>query len=148
MKIRNIENNKKEYLELLLLADEQEDMVDRYLERGTMFVFEKDGKLIGECVLTDEGFGIAEIKNLAVVPEEQRKGYGKAIIDMIADYCHGKFDTLQVGTGDSLLTIPFYESCGFVRHSVIPQFFTQNYNHPIFEDGKLLDDMIVLRKKL
>ena len=38
MEIRKVETDKKRYLDLLLLADEQEDMVDRYLERGTMYV--------------------------------------------------------------------------------------------------------------
>ena len=33
MKIIEITANKKEHLDLLLLADEQEDMVDRYLEK-------------------------------------------------------------------------------------------------------------------
>ena len=36
MEIRKVETDKKQYLSLLLLADEQEDMVDRYLERGFM----------------------------------------------------------------------------------------------------------------
>ena len=40
MKIREIIDRKKAYLNLLLLADEQEDMIDRYLERGTMYVLE------------------------------------------------------------------------------------------------------------
>ena len=31
--IRAITQNKKQYLPLLLLADEQEDMIDRYLDR-------------------------------------------------------------------------------------------------------------------
>ena len=38
MNIRKITNNKKEYIDLLLLADEQEDMIDKYLERGEMFL--------------------------------------------------------------------------------------------------------------
>ena len=37
MKIKEIKENKKKYLPLLLLADEQENMIDRYLEKGTMF---------------------------------------------------------------------------------------------------------------
>lgn len=37
MKIVEIRENKKEYLELLLLADEQESMIDRYLDRGSMY---------------------------------------------------------------------------------------------------------------
>ena len=34
--IAEIAESKKTYLELLLLGDEQEDMIDRYLERGDM----------------------------------------------------------------------------------------------------------------
>ena len=55
---------------------------------------------------------------------------------------------LQVGTGDSPLTLPFYERCGFVRHHVLERFFTDNYDHPIFEGGKQLVDMVVLRRPL
>lgn len=65
MEIKEIIENKKHYLPLLLLADEQEDMIDLYLSRGTMYVL-NDGGLKGECVVTDEGDGILEIKNLAV----------------------------------------------------------------------------------
>lgn len=43
MLIQEIDENKKRYLHLLLLADEQEDMVDRYLERGTMYVLDDNG---------------------------------------------------------------------------------------------------------
>ena len=42
MNIREIHENKKQFLPLLLLADEQEDMIDRYLERGTMYVLRRD----------------------------------------------------------------------------------------------------------
>ena len=34
MEIKIVKDDKKRYLDLLLLADEQEDMIDRYLERG------------------------------------------------------------------------------------------------------------------
>ena len=40
MKIREVNENKKQFISLLLLADEQESMVDRYLEKGTMYVLE------------------------------------------------------------------------------------------------------------
>ena len=61
MKIREIIDRKKAYLNLLLLADEQKDMIDRYLERGTMYVLE-DNEVKAECVVTDEGGGILELK--------------------------------------------------------------------------------------
>ena len=40
MQITKITHNKKAYLPLLLLADEEEAMLDRYLERGSMYVLD------------------------------------------------------------------------------------------------------------
>ena len=147
MKIKEIKNHKKQYLSLLLLADEQEDMIDRYLDRGTMYVLE-DGGVKTECVVTDEGDGILEIKNIATDPDWQGMGYGKALIEFIAKQYSGDYSVLQVGTGDSPLTIPFYEKCGFIRSHIIPNFFTDNYDHLIIEDGVQLVDMIYLRRTL
>ena len=147
MKIKEIKENKKQFLPLLLLADEQEDMINRYLDKGTMYVLDDDGVKC-ECVVTDEGNGILEIKNIATEPEYQGKGYGKALIDFVATTYKGEYSTLQVGTGDSPSTIPFYEKCGFIRSHSIKDFFTDNYDHPIFEGGIQLVDMIYLRKNL
>ena len=147
MKITKITKNKKKYLSLLLLADEQEDMIDRYLDRGTMFELDNDG-VKSECVVTDEGGGVLEIKNIATAPECQGLGYGRLLIEYIADKYKNDFSVLQVGTGDSPLTIPFYEKCGFVRTHAVENFFTDNYDHPIYECGVLLKDMIYLQRKL
>ena len=147
MQIKEITTGKKDFLDLLLLADEQEDMVDRYLERGRMFVLD-DGGIKAECVVTDEGGGVLEIKNIATVPKSQGKGYGKKLIEFLEKTFHNDYDALQVGTGDSPLTIPFYEKCGFKRHHVVKNFFTDNYDHPIEEAGVRLVDMIYLQKEL
>ena len=147
MKFREIKENKKQFLSLLLLADEQENMIDRYLEKGTMYVLDDNG-VKAECVVTDEGDGILEIKNIATVPEYQGKGYAKALIDFIVKEYADKYSVLQVGTGDSPLTIPFYEKCGFVRSHQIANFFTDNYDHPIYECGVLLTDMVYLQRHL
>ena len=147
MQIKEITTGKKDFLDLLLLADEQEDMVDRYLECGRMFVFD-DGGIKAECVVTDEGGGVLEIKNIATVPKSQGKGYGKRLIEFLEEKFHNGYDVLQVGTGDSPLTIPFYEKCGFKRHHVVKNFFTDNYDHPIVEAGVRLVDMIYLQKEL
>lgn len=148
MKIFEVTENKKKYLSLLLLADEQENMVDEYLEEGTMFALEDEGEVVAECVVTDEGNGVLEIKNIATDPEKQGAGYGKKLIDFVVENYKGKYNTLQVGTGDSPLTVPFYEKCGFVRSHSIPNFFTDNYDHPICECGIRLVDMIYLQKPL
>ena len=125
MKISKIEDNKKRYMSLLFLADEQEDMIDRYLEKGTMYVLEENG-VKAECVVTDEGNGVLEIKNIAVLPECQRMGYGKRLIEFIEQTYRDDFRILRVGTGDSQLTIPFYEKCGFIESHRVKNFFTDN----------------------
>lgn len=145
--VKEVTENKKKYLSLLLLADEQEDMIDRYLERGRMFVLDDDGVKC-ECVITDEGDGVLEIKNIATVPEHQGKGYARAMLRYIEDNYKEHYSVLQVGTGDSPLTVPFYEKCGFVRSHTVQGFFTANYSHPIFEGGVQLVDMVYLRKPL
>lgn len=147
MEIKEIKEGKKEYLQLLMLADEQENMIDLYLDKGIMFILNDNG-IKGECVITDEGNGILEIKNIAIDPKYQRKGYGKTLINFIEKKFKDKYKILQVGTGDSLLTIPFYEKCGFTRHHIIKNFFIDHYDHPIYECGKQLIDMIYLQKKL
>ena len=147
MIIREVNENKKQFISLLLLADEQENMIDRYIEKGTMYVLEDDN-VKAECVVTDEGNGILEIKNIAVDPENQGMGYGKTLIDFIASQYADEYSILQVGTGDSPLTIPFYEKCGFVRSHKIPNFFTDNYDHPIYEGGVQLMDMVYLQRHI
>ena len=147
MEIRKVNENKKQFLSLLLLADEQEDMVDRYLEKGAMYVLDDCG-VKAECVVTDEGDGILEIKNIAVDPRHHGMGYGKALIDFLASKYADEYSVLQVGTGDSPLTIPFYEKCGFVRSHIVPNFFTDHYDHPIYECGVHLVDMVYLQRPL
>ena len=147
MKILEVTVNKKQYLDLLLLADEQEDMIDLYLDKGRMYVLDDNG-IKCERVLTDEGNGVLEIKNIATVPEYQGHGYAKVLIDFVIEKYREQYAILQVGTGDSPMTIPFYEKCGFVRSHTVPNFFTDNYDHPIFECGVQLVDMIYLQRVL
>ena len=147
MKITEIKEDKKRYLDLLLVGDEQEDMIDRYLEKGDLYALE-DGGVKAVCVVTDEGDGILEIKNIAVDPSCQRKGYGRILIDYVAQTYRGRYTCLQAGTGDSPLTVPFYERCGFVRSHSIPNFFIDHYDHPIFEEGVQLVDMVYFRRPL
>ena len=146
MKIIIIEKNKKYFINLLLLADEQENMIDKYLERGIMFAL-YDDDLKGVCVVTRESNKICEIKNIAIYEKFQGKGYGKKFIKYIFEYFEKQCDKFIVGTGDSLLTIPFYKSCGFEESYRIKKFFIENYDKPIYECGKQLVDMVYLEKK-
>lgn len=146
MQIIKVLGNKKAYLELLLLADEQEDMIDKYLERGEMFVLDDEG-IKAECVITKEADGIYELKNIAVSPQCQRKGYGKSLIAFLTTH-YPDCKVLYVGTGDCPSTISFYKSCGFTEAHRVKNFFVDNYDHLIFEDGIQLVDMVYLKKEL
>lgn len=97
MKIIKVENNKKKYLDLLLLGDEQESMIDLYLDKGDMFVAADNG-VKAECVVVKCEDRVYELKNIAVAPEFQRMGYGKKLVEYILSY-YNDCDTMYVGTG-------------------------------------------------
>jgi len=148
MEFRTISDNKRNFLPLLLLGDEQEDMIDRYLDRGTLYALYDGGALRTVCVVTEEGGGVFEIKNLATAPESQRRGYGRAMVRFVTEACRGRGTRLLVGTGDSPLTLPFYESCGFRESHRVKDFFLDHYDHPIYEAGRRLTDMVYLSMEL
>ena len=139
--------DRRRYLSFLLMADESEEMVGRYIGRGDMLLLMHHIPR-GLCIVTDEGEGILEIKNLAVVPDCHRQGYGRHMIRFLEETYRSRYGILKVGTGDSPLTVPFYEACGFVKSYVVPGFFTEHYDHTVYEGGKQLVDMIYLQKKL
>lgn len=145
MEFSRVTGNKKDYIDLLLLADEQEDMIDRYLGRGEMFILD-DGGVKAECVVTKESEGIYELKNIAVMPDAQRKGYGKALIEYVFGH-YPDCGKMLVGTGDVPSTLNFYKRCGFTESHRKKNFFTDNYNHPMFEDGIRLVDMVYLKRE-
>ena len=134
MKVEQVFSDRKRFLDLLLLADEQEDMIDRYLERGDMFALYDEDKLRAVCVVTNEEEGIYELKNIATCPDSQRKGYGKSLIEYLFHHY-------------SPHTLLFYQSCGFVPSHRIKNFFTDHYDHPIYENGIRLRDMVYLKRE-
>lgn len=147
MRIERITENKKQYLDLLLLADESEDMIDRYLENGDMFaLFDDDVKTI--CVATEINSDICELKNIATYEKYQGKGYGKALIKFISNFYNNDYKDMQVGTGDTPTILSFYEKCGFRISHRLKNFFTDNYDHPMFEEDIQLIDMVYLKKEL
>ena len=120
-------------------------MIDRYLDRGDMFVLNDNG-VKAECVVTKEAEGVYELKNIAVVSGYRRQGHGKKLIDALFSH-YPDCRTLLVGTGDVPSTLGFYRRCGFTESHRVKNFFTDNYDHPIFEDGRQLADMVYLKRE-
>jgi GNAT superfamily N-acetyltransferase len=145
MEIKQITKNKEKYMDLLFLADEQEEMIHKYLHRGELFALYEDGDLKTVSIITKEDKNTYEIKNMATYEKYQRKGYGQYMIKYIIENYRNKCNRLLVGTGDSVKTITFYKKCGFINSHIIKSFFIDNYDHKIFEEGKQLIDMVYLK---
>jgi len=147
MEIKIIDENKKRFMDLLLLADEQEDMIEKYLERGTLFAL-YDGDLKSICVVTDEGDGNFELQSLATYERYQGQGYGARLVKHILAYYQGKGATMYVGTGDIPFIVSFYERCGFSFSYRLENYFLEHYREPMFEAGIQLTDKVYFQKEL
>ncbi len=147
MKIEKINENKKQFLDLLLLADEREEMIDKYLPGGDLFAL-YDSDLKGACVVAPVDCETCELKNIAIYEKQQGKGYGKALIQYISGYYKDRYKTMLVGTGEVPWILSFYENCGFKPSHRVKNFFTDNYDHLMFDGDIQLVDMVYLKKNL
>lgn len=138
-------SNKKQYLPLLIMGDESESMIDRYLDSGSLYVGLLNGKPIAVCVIVNLDSDTVEIKNLAVETEYRKHGYGRRMLEYVESQHSDK--KIILGTGETPSTLRFYKSCGYFYSHRIPNFFTDNYPTPIIEEGITLCDMIYLGKK-
>ena len=147
MEVNIINEDKKQFLDLLLLADEQESMIDKYLERGELFALYDNG-LKSICVVTRESDETCELKNIATYENWHGMGYGSKLIQYISAYYKDKYKSMLVGTGDLPSILQFYERNGFSLSHRVHNFFVDNYDHPMFENGVQLVDMEYLTKEL
>lgn len=143
--ITEITCDKKQFLPLLLVGDESEAMIDRYLDHGRLFVGYLGNTPIAVVVVTAIDADTVEVKNLAVDEKHRCKGIGHAMLRHVETIYPAK--DIILGTGETPSTLRFYESCGFMPYDRIPDFFTDNYPRPIIEEGITLKDMLLLRKK-
>lgn len=131
---------------LLLVGDESEAMIARYISSSTVYTAMNNDEIVAVCVVVPESEARIEIKNLAVRPDMQRRGIGRSMLHFIEELNPGK--TIILGTGETPSTLRFYKSCGYKVSHKLPGFFTDNYPRPIIEEGVLLRDMIYLSKHI
>ena len=73
MEIKRIIENRDDFMDLLLLGDEQEEMIGRYIHKGDLFaLYDTDLKTVS--VVTKEDDESYEIKNLATYEKYHGKG--------------------------------------------------------------------------
>lgn len=133
---------KRTYYPLLLDADPDIDMLEKYLENGDLFAFHDGETAVGVIVVLPLSDSDCEIKNIAVLPDRQKQGIGRYMIRFINENYPEHFKKIYVGTADT--GIDFYEKCGFQVSHIIKNFFTDNYPEPIYDSGKQCIDMTYL----
>ncbi|HEX5456531.1 MAG TPA: GNAT family N-acetyltransferase [Candidatus Saccharimonadales bacterium] len=87
-----------------------------YIKPGGNFFIAKDnkGNVIGFIGLKNDGHGEGSLKRLAVVPEWQRRGVGRALVSMAMDWAkRAGFARLSLQTHSREYAKPLYEKFGF-----------------------------------
>ncbi|WP_187631961.1 GNAT family N-acetyltransferase [Hymenobacter lutimineralis] len=135
---------------LLLLADPAEELVHSYIQESQVYLAESGNTVVGICVVQPQTHVRAEIRNLAVAPNCQGRGVGKALLKYAEEQAQQQgICTLRVCTGNSSLgPLALYQKSGFAMVDLQLHFFTQQYPEPIWEDGILCQHLLVLEKDL
>jgi len=140
------ETDPEPYWDMLLLADPSKAVVEQYLADGKLYVAEWDDTVVGVYILLQLDGPLWELKNIAVTEEWQGKGVGKALIAAaIKSAKELGAERLEVGTGNSSINqLAFYQKAGFRMQRIAKNYFTLNYEEPIFENGIQCRDMVIL----
>ena len=134
---------------LLLEADPSIDRVNQYLVDSLCFVATIQSKVIGVCVLKLIDRNRYELFNIAVSPENQKKGIGSQLLRYILEHLKERnVKSVELGTGTFGYQLTFYQRFGFRVDSIRKDYFINNYDEPIFENKIQLKDMLRLILKL
>jgi ribosomal protein S18 acetylase RimI-like enzyme len=150
MILRPLSSTEKLPFDLLLLADPSVKMIEKYIFASSFYVAIIDAQIVGVLALLPIDETLIEIKNIAVLETHQGKGIGKKMLAFAFSEAKEKgFQDIQIGTANSSIgQLALYQKMGFEMDSIIKSFFTNNYPEPIYENGILVRDMVVLKKKL
>ena len=146
-KIDKVTTNKQEYIDILFIADPSRPAIEKYLYKSDLFVmFENERPVCAACV-QEVSKDTCELKNIAAT--KMRRGYGSKMIEYLCSYYKSKYKHMEVGTGNSsVVNIDFYKRNGFDFTHQIDNFFVDNYDEPIYEDGVQCKHMVMLKKRL
>lgn len=135
---------------LLLLADEFVEVINKYIFDSEIYVYQEGDRIIALYVLYKVDSNEAEIKNIAVDSEYQNKGIGKALLKEATARAKEKgFKILSIGTGDAMMMqLQLYQKAGFEMDTIKKNFYLDNYPTPVYENGLHLKHMVMLKRKL
>ncbi len=136
--------------DLLLLAQPSLENIQIALKHGLCHVAKIDSEIVGVFVIVQKSERLWEITNIAVAPKYQGQKIGKAILAHAISVAQNLgAREIEIGTGNSSLNqLAFYQKAGFRIVGVIPDFFTDNYDEPIYENRIQCRDLIRLKYRL
>ena len=135
MEIIKIIKNKEKYLDLILQADPDISIVNKYLNDSDMFAITEDNKVVSEIIITKVDNDKCELKNISTLNEYRGKGYAGKLIKYVFEIYKSQYKKMIIGTTENM--IPFYVLNGFNKyHHTVKNFFTDNYLEEIW-DGNL-----------
>lgn len=146
MEIRKIVDDKIKYMNLLLEADPDEEIVKKYLETGDLYIIENEGRAECVCVVIEYDKDTCELKNIATLPEARGKGYAGKMINHVFENYKKIYKRMIVGTTENM--IPFYVLNGFTKyHHTVKNFFIDNYEKEIWDGNMKCIDMYYYSKE-
>jgi ribosomal protein S18 acetylase RimI-like enzyme len=143
------QQNRYSFMELLLLADESEEVVNDYIDEGEMFSIQYEENLAGVILFIFHPGQIVEVKNMVVIEDFRGKGLGKTVLNMAFEvYRDRGLVKMIVGTANSsIANLAFYQKAGF-RMTEIKRGFFEKYPTPIYENGIRALDMVMFERIL
>jgi N-acetylglutamate synthase-like GNAT family acetyltransferase len=148
--IRQIPDGQPLPMELLLMADPDEEVLKSYIDFCIVLIAENKGNTIGVLAMSPETREKAEIRNIAVAIAHRGKGVARKLLKEATDRATRLgYSILQVCTGNSgIRQLKVYQQFGFELTDVRWNYFTKHYNTPIIEDGIICRHQMVLSRFL
>lgn len=137
-------------VDLLRLADPDEENIKEYLFDGKLFVAKSGGEIVGALVLLKTRPRTMEIMNISVYEQYQGRGVGrKLILKAIEHARESRIRTLEIGTGNpGLVQMMLYQKCGFRITGIEFDFFRRYLKERVYENGIECRDMIRMTMEL
>jgi len=147
MNIQKVEEGKEKHINLLLEADPQIELINKYISDGDMYIGILNDEVICEVVVTKVNNDECELKNIATLEKFRGKGYATQIIKYVFEEYKKKYKRIIVGTSENM--IPFYVLNGFTKyHHTVKNFFIDNYKQKIWDGNLQCIDMYYYYKEL
>jgi predicted N-acetyltransferase YhbS len=157
LKIVDAGPERERYVPLLLLADDSEQQVRGYMQKGTLFVAEDEGREVGIVLAipvdsSDANNSEIELKAVAVEAASHNQGIGQRMLALVLPALEKRgFTRVVLGTGNSGIgQIAFYQKAGFRMWKIERNVFSAERGYPpgLEENGIPLRDMIWLDREL